>query len=64
MTAGVKLEDLVPGDQILDLLISGTVVDVQVMTGRAAGNVHISFVDGTFLIASRARRVITTQETR
>ena len=65
MTAHVALRELVPGDQVLDLVAAGTVVNVAPMLrtdGRKADAIRVDFVDGTFLAGPSTWTVVTMRE--
>lgn len=61
MTGRVPLRDLKPGDEILDLIVSGTVADSGPLP-RPAGAYRVDLVEGGFFIAPGSHEVITNRE--
>lgn len=57
MTASVALRELVPGDQVLDLVAAGTVANVEAMV-RSNGKP----TDGTILAGPSGWTVVTMRE--
>lgn len=59
MTGRVPMRDLVAGDEILDLVVSGT---VSAVIPTNAGAIRVDLVEGGFFIAPGAHEVITNRE--
>lgn len=65
MTAAVRLCELVPGDQVLDLVAAGTVENVEQLRhndGRMSDAIRVDFADGTSLAGPSTWTVITMRE--
>lgn len=65
MTASVALCELVPGDQILDLVAAGTVERVEPLQrndGRSSDAIRVHFTDGTHLAGPSRWTVVTMRE--
>lgn len=65
MTANVALEDLVVGDEILDLLCAGKVTAINALTrsdGREVGMLVVDLDDGGAIYGLPTRTVCRTRE--
>lgn len=65
MTARVALCELVPGDEVLDLVAAGTVENVEPMTrndGRPSNAIRVDFTNGTFMAGPSTWTVVTMRE--
>lgn len=64
MTANVPIAQLVPGDQVLDLVAAGTVKSVDELrhTLRNATAIKVTFTDDTMIVGPAGYTVVTMRE--
>lgn len=65
MTASVRLCELVPGDQVLDLVVAGTVENVEQLRhndGRLSDAIRVDFTNGSTLSGPSTWTVVTMRE--
>lgn len=64
MTANVPLVELVPGDQVLDLVAAGTVKRVEPIQHsiRRVSATRVTFEDDTFIVGPHGYTVVTMRE--
>lgn len=65
MTASVRLCELVPGDEVLDLIVAGTVENVEQLRhndGRLSDAIRVDFTNGLQLSGPSTWTVVTMRE--